>query len=361
MGAGRTAEGLFAMPDIAVSAGFAIGLAFGAIGLLSGFCLMSSLRDWWTANDGRKVRSYALALAVAIFGTQLVAGAGFVDIAKSLYLLPSFSAPLMFAGGLIFGFGMVLSNGCASRALVLLGKGNLRSLVVIAILGIAAQMTLKGLIAPARLAILQWTQTSPRAVSVPALLSSMGLAENAARIAVTLIVSGALLVFAFSDRRFRQSPMQVFAGLVVGMLVTAGWLTTGWLGADEFNPIPVSSLTFVSPVADTLQYVMLSTGLNLNFGIAVVTGVFTGSLLTALLTGRFELEGYSSAQHMLRSVTGAAMMGIGGAMAYGCSIGQGLTGLSTLAMPSFIAAAGIVAGAAVGIRGAVRIPALAVR
>lgn len=349
------------MPDIAIFAGFAIGLAFGAIGLVSGFCLMSSLRDWWTAHDGRKVRSYALAVAVAMLGTQLAAGAGIVDIARSIYLLPSFSAPLMFAGGLIFGFGMVLSNGCASRALVLLGKGNLRSLVVIAILGIAAQMTLKGLIAPARLAILQWTQTSPRIVSVPALLSGFGLAENAARIAVTLIVSGVVLVFAFSDRRFRQSPMQIFAGLAVGVLVTAGWLTTGWLGADEFNPIPVSSLTFVSPVADTLQYVMLSTGLTLNFGIAVVTGVFTGSLLTALLTGRFALEGFTSAQHMLRSVTGAAMMGIGGAMAYGCSIGQGLTGLSTLALPSFIAAAGIVAGAAAGIRGPVRIPALAVR
>ncbi|HAP09296.1 MAG TPA: YeeE/YedE family protein, partial [Afipia sp.] len=153
------------MPGIPVSAGFAIGLAFGVVGLLSGFCLMSSLRDWWTANDGRKVRSYALALAIAILGTQLVAGVGLVDIAKSIYLQPSFSAPMIFAGGLLFGFGMVLSNGCASRALVLLGKGNLRSLVVIAIIGIAAQMTLKGLIAPARLALLQATQITPAAGS----------------------------------------------------------------------------------------------------------------------------------------------------------------------------------------------------
>jgi uncharacterized membrane protein YedE/YeeE len=353
--------GNFAMPDISVSAGFAIGLAFGAVGLLSGFCLMSSLREWWTADDSRKIRSYAVALAVAIFGTQFVAGAGIVDIAKSLYLQPSFSAPLIFAGGLIFGFGMVLANGCASRALVLLGKGNLRSLVVIVIIGIAAQMTLKGLLAPARLAILQSTQMTPAAISAPALLSMLGLSANVARIAVTLIAGGALLIFAFSDRRFRQSYAQVAAGLAVGLLVTAGWLTTGWLGADEFNPIPVSSLTFVSPVADTLQYAMLSTGLTLNFGIAVVTGVFTGSVLTAVLTGRFHLEGYNSANHMLRSVSGAALMGIGGAMAYGCSIGQGLTGLSTLAMPSLIAAIGIVAGAAAGIRGVVRIPALAAR
>jgi uncharacterized membrane protein YedE/YeeE len=349
------------MPDISVSAGFAIGLVFGVVGLLSGFCLMSSLRDWWTADDGRKIRSYALALAVAIFGAQLLAGAGIVDIAKSLYLQPSFSAPLMFAGGLLFGFGMVLANGCASRALVLLGKGNLRSLVVIAIIAIAAQMTLKGLLAPARIAIMQWTQISPAAVSVPALLSMMGLDGLVARIAVTLIAGGALLIFAFADHRFRHSYGQIGAGLAVGLLVTAGWLTTGWLGADEFNPIPVTSLTFISPVADTLQYAMLSTGLTLNFGIAVVTGVVTGSLLTALSTRRFALEGYNSVHHMVRSISGAALMGIGGAMAYGCSVGQGLTGLSTLAMPSVIAAAGIVSGAAVGIRGAVVIPAIAAR
>jgi uncharacterized membrane protein YedE/YeeE len=349
------------MPQISVSAGFAIGLAFGVVGLLSGFCLMSSLRDWLTADDGRKIRSYAVALAVAIFGTQLLAGGGIVDIAKSLYLQPSFSAPLIFAGGLLFGFGMVLANGCASRALVLLGKGNLRSLVVIAIIGITAQMTLKGLLAPARLAILQWTQISPAAVSVPALLSMMGLDATVARLSATLISGGALLIFAFSDRRFRQSYGQIAAGLAVGLLVTAGWLSTGWLGADEFNPIPVASLTFIAPVADTLQYAMLSTGLTLNFGIAVVTGVVAGSLLTSLVTGRFALEGYTSAQHMVRSIAGAALMGIGGAMAYGCSVGQGLTGLSTLAMPSFIAVAGILTGAAVGIRGAVVIPALAAR
>jgi uncharacterized protein len=349
------------MPDISVSAGFAIGLAFGVVGLLSGFCLMSGLRDWWTADDGRKIRSYSVALAVAIFGTQLLAGVGIVDITKSLYLQPSFSAPLIFAGGLLFGFGMVLSNGCASRALVLLGKGNLRSLVVIAIIGIAAQMTLKGLLAPARLAVLQWTQISPDAVSAPALLSMMGVDATVARLSATLMASGALLIFAFSDRRFRQSYGQIAAGLAVGLLVSAGWFSTGWLGADEFNPIPVASLTFIAPVADTLQYTMLSTGLTLNFGIAVVTGVVTGSLVTALLTGRFALEGYSSAHHMLRSIAGAAAMGIGGAMAYGCSVGQGLTGLSTLAMPSLIAVAGILTGAALGIRGAVVIPALAAR
>jgi uncharacterized membrane protein YedE/YeeE len=350
------------MPSLSVSLGFAIGLTFGVVGLISGFCLMSSLRDWWTANDGRKARSFAVAIAVAILGTQFLAGAGLVDIAKSLYLQPSFSVPVMFAGGLLFGIGMVLSNGCASRALVLLGKGNLRSLVVITVIGIAAQMTLKGLLAPARLAFIQWTQTTSSAVSLPDLLATAGIDESAARIAVALIVSGALLIFAFSDRQFRRTPGQIVAGLLIGLLVPAGWAATGWLGADDFNPIPVTSLTFVSPLADSVQYVMLSTGMTLNFGIALVAGVLTGSVVTAVLTGRFQLEGYSSPSHMVRSISGAALMGIGGAMAYGCSIGQGLTGISTLALPSFVAMAGIVTGAAVAIRrGAAVVPALATR
>lgn len=349
------------MPDLSILSGFAIGLAFGVVGLLSGFCLLSSLRDWWTKDDSRKIRSYAVAVAVAIFGAQFLGGAGIVDIGKSLYLQPSFSAPLIFIGGLLFGLGMVLSNGCASRALVLLGKGNVRSLVVLVIIAVTAQMTLKGLLAPARLAVLQWTQVAPGAVSIPAFLSTLGFTGTAARIAATLVASGALFVFAFSNQQFRKSYGQIAAGFAVGLLVTAGWLATGWLGVDEFNPIPVTSLTFVSPVADSLQYVMLSTGLSLNFGIAVVSGVIVGSLLTSVLTGRFELEGYTSASHTARSVGGAALMGAGGAMAYGCTVGQGLTGVSTLAFPSLIAATGIITGAAFGLRSVAVVPAFATR
>ena len=141
--------------NIVVYAGLAIGLIYGAVGLLSGFCLVSSLRGWWAEGDGRLVRTYALALGVAIAATQLLAARQMVDLGKSIYLQPSFSAPLMFFGGLLFGYGMVMSNGCGSRALVLLGSGNLRSFVVVIVLGIAAQMTLKGLIAPARIALLQ--------------------------------------------------------------------------------------------------------------------------------------------------------------------------------------------------------------
>jgi len=332
-----------------------IGLAYGAIGLVSGFCLMSSLRGWWADGDSRLVRTYALAIGVAIAATQLLAVRGLVDLGKSIYLQASFSAPLMLLGGLMFGYGMVLSNGCGSRALVLLGRGNLRSLVVVIVLGIAAQMTLKGLIAPLRIVVLQASQVSLKANSLPALLAATGLAESAARLLAASTLSAALVVFAFAHLPFRRAPGQIATGLTVGLLIAGGWFVTGYLGADDFNPAPVASLTFIAPIADTLQYAMLSTGLTLNFGIATVTGVFAGSLVTALLTRRFALEGYGSPRQMLRSMSGAGLMGAGGAMAYGCSVGQGLTGLSTLALPSFVAVAGILLGTVAGLRGALRV------
>jgi uncharacterized protein len=345
--------------NIVVCAGLLIGLAYGAVGLLSGFCLMSSLRGWWAEGDSRLIRSYALALGVAIVATQLLAGGGLVDLGKSIYLQRSFSVPLMFFGGLLFGYGMVLSNGCGSRALVLLGRGNLRSLVVVIVLGIAAQMTLKGLIAPMRVVLLQASQTAPAVLSLPALLSTFGVSETFARTLAAAVMSAALIIFAFAHAPFQRAWGQISAGVIVGLLVAAGWFATGYLGADDFNPAQVTSLTFISPMADALQYAMLSTGLTLNFGITLVAGVFAGSLVTALLTRRFHWEGYTSPRHMLRSIGGAALMGVGGALAYGCSVGQGLTGLSTLALASFVAVAGILLGSAAGLRGVLRVQPLA--
>jgi uncharacterized membrane protein YedE/YeeE len=344
--------------SIVLSGGFLIGLVFGVVGLMSGFCVVSGLRNLWTKGDGRMIRAVSLAAAVAILGTQLLSALGYVDLSKSIYLVTSFSAPVVLLGGLLFGYGMVAANACASRALVLLGRGNLRSLAVIATIGITAEMTLKGLMAPVRLALVTWSQTTVGTNSLPAFLTNTGLSPATA-VAAALVVSACLALHAFSYAPFRASKLLIAAGLIIGSLVPAGWLITGFLGADPFEPVPVASLTFIAPIADSLQYVMLSTGSTLNFGIVVIAGVLVGSFLTSLLTRSFHIEGYSSTDHMLRSVGGAAMMGIGGVMAFGCSIGQGLTGLSTLALPSAIAVSGILLGAAAALRSPVRIVALA--
>ena len=341
--------------SIVLFAALAIGLIYGSVGLLSGFCMMSSMRGWLAQGDGRLVRTYALAMGAAIAASQVLAAAGLVDLGKSIYLQPAFSAPVLFLGGLLFGYGMVMSNGCGSRALVLLGRGNLRSLVVVIILAIFAQMTLKGLIAPSRIAMVGASQTTAAANSVPALLASLGISAVVARMVAASALAAALIIFAFASAPFRKSTGQVAAGIAMGLLVAAGWFATGYLGADDFNPVPVTSLTFIAPIADALQYMMLSTGSTLNFGIVTVFAVFAGSLVTALLTGRFHLEGYQSPRHMLRSAGGAALMGTGGVMAFGCSVGQGLTGVSTLSLASFIAVAGILIGTAAGLRGALKV------
>lgn len=348
-----------AVPNIVLYAASLIGVVFGIAGLLSGFCLTSGLRNWWQEGDGRLIRSFALALAIAIAGTQALAGAGLVDLSRSIYLQPSFSAALILFGGLLFGYGMVAANACVSRALILLGRGNLRSLVVVIVVGVTAQMTLKGLAAPLRLAFLRWSEITLKSVALPDIMAAHGLDAALARLVAAAVVSVALLAFALTHAPFRKAYGLVAASVVIGLLIPAGWFATGYLGADPFNPAPVGSLTFVAPSADSLQYVMFSTGSTLSFGVVVVAGVLVGSFVTALVTRRFAIEGYTSARHMLRSIGGAALMGSGGAMAYGCTIGQGLTGLSTLALPSAVAGTGILLGAAAALRSPMRIPALA--
>ena len=347
-----------AIPNIVLYAALAIGIVFGAVALLSSFCLTSGLRNWWTKGDGRLIRSFALALAVATAGTQALAGAGLVDLGQSIYLQPTFSFALIPFGGLLFGYGMVAANACVSRALVLLGRGNLRSLVVVVVVGVTAQMTLKGLVAPLRLAFLHWSEITLKSVALPDIMAAHGLDLSLARLIAAGIVSVLLLAFALTHAPFRKAYGLVAASVVIGLLIPAGWFATGYLGADPFNPAPVGSLTFVAPSADSLQYVMFSTGSALSFGVVVVAGVLLGSFVTALITRRFVLEGYTSVQHMLRSIGGAVLMGSGGAMAYGCTIGQGLTGLSTLALPSVVAGTGILLGAAAALRSPMRIAAL---
>ena len=148
------------------------------------------------------------------------------------------------------------------------------------------------------------------------------------------------------------------SGFIIGALVPAGWLATGWLGADDFDPVPLVSLTFIAPIGETIQYAMLATGTKVGFGVAVVCGVFLGSLGAALFTRSWRLEGFPNAERMARYMAGGALMGIGGALALGCSIGQGLTGLSTLAFGSFLAAGGILLGARLALRGPFKLPPL---
>lgn len=166
----------------------------------------------------------------------------------------------------------------------------------------------------------------------------------------TALVAVPLLVYCLADRRFRASPRDWIGGLGVGLLVVAGWAITGLLGRDEFEPQPVASFTFVAPVAESLQYLMTFTGAQVSFGIATVGGMLLGAFVAAMASGGFRVESFADRDDLLRHLAGAALMGVGGVFAMGCTIGQGVTGLSTLAVGSLLALVSIVAGGVAGVK-----------
>src|SRR5690606_2368063 len=198
-----------------------------------------------------------------------------------------------------------------------------------------AYMTLTGIFAPLRIYAAALTTLSPASIAVP---------EGLPRSLAVWTMVAALMLFALRPRASGRRMRDLAGGAVTGILIVAAWLVTGWLGADDFDPTPVASLSFVAPIGDTIQYSMIATGMSLRLGITVVLGVLAGSFLAAIARSRFRVEGFESSHQMPRYIMGGMLMGIGGSLALGCSIGQGLSGLSTLAYSSMISAFAIVIG-----------------
>jgi uncharacterized protein len=333
---------------IVACAGLAAGIAFGALAQRTNFCTMGAISDAVVMDDTRRLRAWVLAIAVAILGSNALHAAGAVDLGSSIYLTPNLGWLGAVFGGALFGFGMVLAGGCGNKSLVRAGAGNLKSVVVLILLGIAAYATLRGIVGAARVATWERTNLDLRGLG----FAGQGLPEilGVSRAALAAILGAALLAWCFKDRAFRSSARDVAAGLGIGALIVAGWAITGVLGADEFEPTALASFTFVAPVGDALVYLMFWTGSKITFGVATVGGVLLGSGLAAKATGEWRLESFRDAGDFLRTASGAMMMGIGGVAALGCTVGQGLTGLSTLALGAFLAVAGIVAGAILALK-----------
>ncbi len=337
--------------QLATLGGLAIGMLFGGVAQATAFCSSGAILDFVRSGDGNRLRAWLLAMAVAICSTQMLLGFEVVDLRKAVYLTAPLNLAGLVMGGLMFGIGMMLAQGCAARNLVRLGGGNLRAFVVVLVFAAVAYATMRGILAPGRVELERLTRVNLGAAGVPELLAgALGMAAEPARWIVALGTAGALAVFCFANLAFRCSPRNIVAGLAIGLLVTAGWYLTGALAQDEFNPMPPASLTFVAPLGDSLQYVMLFTGMSANFGIALVGGVILGAFLTALVRRRFQIEGFGDQRDFIRQLGGAVLMGAGGVLAMGCTIGQGLTGVSTLSLGSVLAAVSIGAGGFLGAR-----------
>jgi hypothetical protein len=338
--------------------GLMIGLVFGWVVYRTDFCTMGSISDFMSFGDFRRFRAWILAGAIAVIGAQLLGAAGAVDLSRSMYLTANLNWLGNILGGLMFGFGMVLAGGCASKNLVRLGGGDLRSLVTLLVLGLFAYMAIGGLIGPVR----DWIERTTaigladlkiQTQSVSTLADRyLGMGAVRANLVVALLVAGAALAYCLSDGSFRASPRHVWSGIGVGLCVVAGWALTGF-AFDELADKPTApiSLTYVRPTGDTIEWLQRFTAARMpGFGVATVLGAILGAFMAAASAGKFQVRTFAGVQDTLRNLTGAALMGVGGVMALGCTIGQGVTGISSLALGSFIAFAAIVVGGIGGIK-----------
>jgi uncharacterized membrane protein YedE/YeeE len=344
--------------------GFGLGIVFGFIANKTNFCTMGAVSDVVNMGHWGRMRAWLLAIAVAMIGTNVLSYFGYVDLSKTIYTGSSFPWLAYIVGGLCFGVGMTLASGCANRTLVRVGGGNLRSVVVFIYLGFAALVTLKGIFGAFRVYVLQAPSVTiqlDHGQSLPALLAGIGgLSSGTLQLVIAGALGLAILIFVFKDKGFRKSLDNNLSGLVIGLLIIGGWYLTGHLGFGE-NPDTLEmtylgtnshlaeSMSFVAPTAYTLEYWAYWTDASniVTFGVATVFGVGLGSFLYALITKSFRWEAFSSAQDMFYHIIGGTLMGFGGVTAMGCTIGQGITGVSTLSLGSFLALASIIAGSAI--------------
>ena len=326
------------LPTLVTTLAFALAFVFGAVAQRVNFCTMGAISDAATFGDWRRMRMWVLAIAVAIAGAAALQAFGLIDLGKSLYTGNRIAWLSMLVGGFLFGFGMTLSSGCGSKTLIRIGAGNLKSMIVLVFLGIAAYMTLKGVFAVWRTAALDVVRIDVGAPSsdLPSVLAA----------------------WVFANREFRATREMIVGGLIIGAVVVGGWYVSGHIGflaedpstlEEKFvatNSGRMESFSFVAPVAYLLELLVYWTDQSrvLTFGIAAVLGTIVGSAAMALAMNTFRWEGFTTTEDLVNHVAGGILMGFGGVTALGCTIGQGLSGVSTLALGSFLAFFSIIAG-----------------
>lgn len=324
--------------------GLALGLVFGIAAQISRFCLRRGL----IAGPGRApaLGTWAAALATAIVATSVATWAGWIDLSDHRLLDSELPLLAVVVGGLAFGIGMVLTRGCVSRLTVLGGTGNLRALTVIVIFALVAHATLKGVFAPVRVALGSVTTD----IGIGSLAELPGGLLTWAALLVAGLVAGVAVL--------KPRPLHVALAVVVGLTVAAGWIATGLLLMDEFDPLPVQTMAFTLPWADTLFWSIASSAIPAGFGVGMVGGVLGGAFLSALIRGELALDSFTDAPQTLRYIAGGALMGFGGVLAGGCTVGAGLSGVSMLSIAAIAALLSIAAGALIADRALGRAPAL---
>lgn len=346
-------------------AAFSLALVLGAVVQRTHFCTMGAVADVVNMGSWARLRMWALAAGVAMVGFNAMVWAGWVQADNSIYASPRVLVLSNAVGGLLFGLGMVLASGCGSKTLVRVGGGSLKAVVVMVVMALSAELTMRGIFGVWRVATLDAVAVSlPVSQDLPSLMAAAwGGAQRSWALGMGIVLGGGLLAWSLWREEGREASV-LWGGVLVGLLIVAMWWVSGYWGHLSEHPQTLEeaflatnsqrmeSFTFVAPMAYTIDWLTFYSDRNtvLTIGVVATVGVIVGSAVMALWSRSFRWEGFSGTQDTALHLVGAVLMGAGGVTAMGCTVGQGLTGVSTLAVGSFIAVAGIVAGAVWGLK-----------
>jgi uncharacterized membrane protein YedE/YeeE len=323
------------------------GIALGLAARIGRFCTLGAIEDLLYSSDDRRMRMWGLAIGTAIVGAHLAMGSDLLDASETAYLDRVWNPLATVIGGLMFGYGMALSGNCGYGALARLGGGDLRSFVIVIVMGLSAYFVMSGPLAHARVWLFPVVEgaSNPQGIS-QYLMSAFGL-----DFALTgLIIGGALVIASLSSATMRHSPRHVIWGVVVGLAVVSGWVGTQWVANTGFAVEPVETHSFAAPIGDTIYYAMTASGNSLSFSVGSVVGVLLGACLGSYSKGHFRWEACEDPRELRRQIFGAALMGPGAILAVGCSVGQGVSAFSVLAFSAPVTFVAIFVGAAFGLR-----------
>jgi uncharacterized membrane protein YedE/YeeE len=343
------------LSDAALTAttGFAGGVMLGLAARRGRFCTLGAIEDALYGGDLGRMRMWALALGVAIAGVFGLEAVDAVDFGASIYAGQAWSPAAAVIGGLVFGYGMAIAGNCGFGALARCGGGDLRAFVIVLVMGVSAYMAIAGPTGALRVRLFpngppvaDMTEFGPA--------HGIGAAFGVAPAIPAAVFATALAGWALSCRRFRRGGERMAWSLAVGLAIVLGWWGTSWVARTGFDPVRVESHSFTAPLGDALLYVMTSTSGGLGFGVGSVAGVLVGAFVGSVSKGHFRWEACDDPRELGRQILGAFLMGAGGVLALGCSIGQGLTAFSALAWSAPVVLLSIFAGAALGLRQLIR-------
>ena len=332
---------------VAALIGLAGGIVLGLAMRLGDFCTLRAIETAAFGGDQRRLRMWGIAIGVAILGTHALEAQGALEIAQTHYHRIAWNPVASVFGGLLFGYGMALAGNCGYGALARFGGGDMRSLVVVVVMAVAGFATLNGPLAGLRVVVFPEVPAETLHQSYARLIAERtGLAPFGVAAAIAL----GLIAWALACEPLRRSPRHIGWSVAVGLAVAAAFGGTNWLAGQSLQGVQVESYSFTAPLGRTLLWLMTSTAGGLSFSVGAVAGVMAGAFAGSLVLGRFRWEACEDPRELGRQIGGAALMGVGGVVALGCSVGQGLSAFATLAYSAPVTVAAIAAGAVLGLR-----------